>query len=191
MNQMFGNERGDPNNIDWARLENQCKNIPSEYNELKDALRDKDVEKARDALCDLHVFLYGAHHLMGIDADRDMRTVVNAVFTRFCKDETDLEATKAKYDRIGVTYYVEGEFPFVRLKSDKDQGAGEWPKDKFLKSASFKEPEFEPVPEAQREGPRNARARLTPESFRQAMKAVPVPPITSAPLPPKDRGPKK
>src|SRR3546814_3552414 len=41
-----------------------------------------NLNQARDGLCDINVFSYGAHHMMGIDADRDMSSVVGGVMTR-------------------------------------------------------------------------------------------------------------
>ncbi|MFH2134057.1 MAG: nucleoside triphosphate pyrophosphohydrolase family protein [Pseudomonadota bacterium] len=143
MNTAFGNQKGDPVNIDWHRLEKQCKNILGEYKELLEALEARDLDGVRDALCDINVFSLGAHHFMGIDADADMDAVVDGVLTRFCKDEADLEATKVKYNALGVEYYVEGGYPYVCLKSSKDQddiNGEHFPKGKFLKSASFNEP---------------------------------------------------
>lgn len=143
MNVAFGNPKGDPNNIDWYRLEKQCKNILGEYKELLEALEAKNLDGVRDALCDINVFSLGAHHFMGIDVEADMDAVIDALMTRFCKDAVDLDATKAKYDALGIEYYVEGAFPCVCLKSAKDQDDihGEhFPKGKFLKSASFSQP---------------------------------------------------
>lgn len=164
MNEAFGNPKGDPNNIDWDRVRNQCKNIVDEFGEVMVALgADKqrvqaaitnfkanllfspltpiDVDGVRDGLCDIHVFAYGAHHMMGIDADRDMDTVVNAVMTRFIKDPMDLEATRAKFSAKGVHLtYTEGTYPTMILKSATDQPDA--PKGKFLKAVSYKEPVF-------------------------------------------------
>lgn len=160
MNTAFGNPEGNPNDFlplqmdetpvttvkAWGRLEKQCKNIQSEYNELMKAVQDQDLEETRDALCDLLVFTLGAYHFLGINAEKDMEAVIAGVMTRFCKDEDDLRATKHKYDLANVQYYEEGVFPTVCLKSAKDQdmyGADgqvidHLPKGKFLKSVSMK-----------------------------------------------------
>lgn len=164
MNSAFGNPKGDPANIDWERVRNQTKNIIDEFGETMIALgadRQRiqaaianfkanivfnplnaiDVDGVRDGLCDIHVFAYGSHHFMGIDADRDMHTVVQGVMTRFVKDEHDLEETKAKFAAKGVTEtYTEGSYPTMILKSAVDQPDA--PKGKFLKAASYKEPIF-------------------------------------------------
>lgn len=153
MNQAFGNPAGNPlyfllspgtpeGEAAWAKLKRQCGNIAKEYEELQTALAARDLDKVRDALCDINVFSLGAHHFMGIDADVDMAAVLIGVMTRFCKDEDCLRRTCAKYDAMGVTYTVEGAFPRVYLRSDKDQGDGEYPKGKFLKSADFSDSAF-------------------------------------------------
>lgn len=161
MNEAFGNERGDAKALDLDRIRSQCKNIGHEFGELMVSLgadsnqikglialvdglqfnNTVDLEQTRDSLCDIHVFGYGAHHLMGIDADRDMQAVVDGVMTRFVKDEQDREATIAKHASKGVTdVYFIGEYPTMVMKSASDQPDA--PKGKFLKSSSFAEPVF-------------------------------------------------
>lgn len=163
MNAAFGNPKGDPANIDWDRVRNQSLNIADEFGELMVALgadetlikamvknlkwaaqkvvNPVDRDKVRDAFGDIHVFAYGGHHFMGIDADRDMRSIVGGVMTRFIKDEADKAATIAKHAAKDVTeVYFEGEYPTMVMKSAVDQPDA--PKGKFLKSASFSEPVF-------------------------------------------------
>src|SRR3546814_13360319 len=81
-----------------------------------------NLNQARDGLCDINVFSYGAHHMMGIDADRDMSSVVGGVMTRFIKDEADKVATQALHAAKGVTnVYFEGDYPVMVMKSGADQ----------------------------------------------------------------------
>lgn len=144
MNKAFGNPTGDSMNIDMNKLKAQCKNILDEYKELQEALEAGDFYKIRDALCDIHVFTYGAHHIMGLDADDDMRRVVMAVMTRFIKDPDDRLASLVNYANKDVTdVYFEGDYPRMIMKSSKDQPDA--PKGKFLKSASYREPVFEGI----------------------------------------------
>lgn len=155
MNEAFGNPKGDPRAINGARLLSQCKNIAKEYQELMKEFGFKvefthtsvpgtggNTDQIRDALCDIMVFALGAYHFMGHDADRDMELVVNALYTRFCATPESLIDTCKKYDALGVKYYIEGQFPYVRLKSAEDQGDGEYPEGKFLKAAGYRTPEF-------------------------------------------------
>jgi len=166
MNVAFGNPKGDPKAIDFDRIRKQSLNIADELGELYSALgaspelikkvvaelkriaaqptQDVDLDGVRDALCDIHVFAYGAHHLMGIDADKDMCAVVEGVMTRFVKDYNDMKATMALHTAKGVVHtYVEGEYPTAVLKSAFDQPDA--PKGKFLKSASYQDTVFPPV----------------------------------------------
>ena len=100
-----------------------------------------DLDGVRDGLTDIHVFAYGAHHLMGIDADRDMASVIDGVMTRFVKNDEDLNKTLEKHAKNGITeVYTEGEYPTLVVKSAVDQQDA--PKGKFLKSASYTEPVF-------------------------------------------------
>jgi predicted HAD superfamily Cof-like phosphohydrolase len=168
MNKAFGNPAGDASAVDWARIRKQCKNIQDELVELYTALGAdpvgiKDAAETvkwfldnptrivrpldvRDALCDINVFSYGAHHLMGHDADEDMSAVLGGVMTRFVKNADDKAATIKKHAEKGVTdVYFEGEYPTMIMKSAKDQPDA--PKGKFLKSASYREPVF-PEPTA-------------------------------------------
>lgn len=161
MNEAFGNPQGRPTAINLNAVRSQTRNILDEFCEIQtalgadpaavQALRDAgkaiaytgeiDLEGVRDGLCDVHVFAYGAHHLMGIDADRDMNSVVDGVMTRFIKDEADKEATIALHAAKGVTdVYFEGDYPVMVMKSASDQPDA--PKGKFLKSASYSQPVF-------------------------------------------------
>ena len=173
MNEAFGNPKGNPADLNmqgeshdengettaewgkvdakWNRLKSQCQNILSEYNELIEALDLRDVDKVRDALCDINVFSLGAHHLMGLDADADMKEVVDSLFSRFCVDQEHLERTSDHYLAMGVHHNFEGEFPRRCLKSSFDQGHYiskdgkpyiEYPKGKFLKALGYRTPVF-------------------------------------------------
>jgi hypothetical protein len=165
MNNAFGNPEGNPLDINIGKLRSQTRNILDEYCELQVALGadpeavalikklgkeltyvvpEIKLKDTRDALCDIHVFAYGAHHFMGIDADVDMVDVVGGVMTRFIKDEDDKQATIALHAAKGVTeVYFEGEFPAMVMKSAVDQPDA--PKGKFLKSASYRDTVFKPV----------------------------------------------
>lgn len=166
MNEAFGNKRGMPQALSIKKVSKQCLNIVDELGELFVALgADKtlmaaavanfkwvagktgnpvNMDKARDSLTDIHVFAYGAHHIMGVDADSDMRSVITGVMTRFIKSEADKIDTIAKHAKAGVTeVYFEGQFPSMIMKSAKDQPDA--PEGKFLKSASYQEEQLYPV----------------------------------------------
>lgn len=163
MNEAFGNPAGERHAVSKSKLRKQCLNIADELGELYIALGadktaieaavenlkwnaakacgDIDLDKTRDALCDLHVFAYGAHHFMSIDANADMRAVVGGVMTRFMKNHDDEVATRALHAAKGVTdVYTEGQYPTAVLKSASDQKDA--PAGKFLKSASYQDTRF-------------------------------------------------
>lgn len=173
MNNAFGNPKGFASNIDRDRIAKQSLNIADELAETFIALGANEklakaaaslfkldltmaltegkfsgnkvnVNGVRDGLSDIHVFAYGAHHLMGIDADQDLSSVIDGVMTRFIKDEDDKQATIAKHAANGITdVYFEGEYPTMIMKSSRDQPDA--PQGKFLKSASYTDTVFYPV----------------------------------------------
>lgn len=168
MNVAFGNPEGDACNIDVDRLRSQCRNILDEFCELQIALgaapetvaavrqagrgleygdgedgRIK-LDDVRDALGDIHVFAYGAHHFMGLDADKDVGAIIDALASRFIKDEADKVESIEMHARNGVTeVYFDGDYPVMVMKSAVDQPDA--PRGKFLKSASYRKPFFESV----------------------------------------------
>ncbi len=157
MNVAFGNSEGNPDALNWEKIEKQVSNILSEFIEAYKAMgielkvavttvsRDpskRDVDGLRDALCDINVFSLGAHHLMGYDAERDMQSVIGGVMTRFCKNMTEMAQTLEKYRALGVELYPEGNFPTLCLKSARDQQMPEYPKGKFVKCINYKQPVF-------------------------------------------------
>ncbi|RIY41123.1 hypothetical protein [Neopusillimonas maritima] len=78
---------------------------------------------------------------MGIDANKDMQSVVGGVMTRFIKDDEDKAQSIAMHAQAGVTDVVfEGAYPTMIMRSASDQPDA--PKGKFIKSASFSKPVF-------------------------------------------------
>lgn len=176
------------NAIVWGRLQKQCENIggrfsltghdangkdiseghiDGEVKELLQALTARNVDKVRDALCDIMVFALGAYHFMGFDADADMQAVLDGVMTRFCKDEDALHRTRVKWATLNVTdVYTQGQFPRLCVKSGKDQRAtnGDYcPKGKFLKSADYADTVFPAAP-----------VKLRPEEVQHYKTAKPL-----------------
>lgn len=140
-NQAIGNEAGDKQNIDWDLLEREVNMIQSEVDELNEAIKNKDSNGVRDALCDIHVFAYGTHFKLGYNADEDMDTVIDALYSRFCMIPEDLQATIEHHKQRGVdSVTIHGEYPFVYIKSAGDYPDA--PSGKFLKSVNYCEPKF-------------------------------------------------
>lgn len=140
-NQAIGNEAGDKQNIDWDLLEREVAMIQSEVDELKQAIKERDINEVRDALCDIHVFAYGTHHKIGYNADADMHKVISSLYSRFCETKDDLQATIEHHKQRGVdSVTIHGEYPFAYIKSAGDYPDA--PKGKFLKSINYSEPRF-------------------------------------------------
>ncbi|MCZ2128573.1 MAG: nucleoside triphosphate pyrophosphohydrolase family protein [Anaerolineales bacterium] len=140
-NQAIGNEAGDKQNIDWDLLTREADMIQSEVDELRKAIKNKDANGVRDALCDIHVFAYGTHHKMGYNADADMNIVIDALYSRFCMIPEDLQATIEHHKQRGVdSVTIHGKYPFAYIKSAGDYPDA--PTGKFLKSVNYCEPEF-------------------------------------------------
>lgn len=92
--------------------------------------------------------------VLKVDVAKEMDAVIDGLMTRFVKDESDEIATYAKHNKAFHAHYAKnnmavtgdlevyfvGEYPVRVMKSSVDQPDA--PKDKFLKSASFKEPVF-------------------------------------------------
>lgn len=184
MNIAFGNPAGNPADLledksssrfqaAMHTLKQQVKNIPVEYEELMLAIALGDVDKIRDGLCDIVVFALGAFHKLGLDADDDMRAVLDGVMSRFCHTEQDVLATAAKWANLGVKDVVAGgAYPRAFLKCSKDTTSktGEFiPAGKFLKSVNTREPVFTPIaPNAQEDLPletSEAEAVVPPRRF--------------------------
>lgn len=146
MNSIFGNDKGNITDAPWSKLENQCKNILDEYEELVEALKNKDSIETRDALCDILVFTLGAFHILGADADRDMRKVYESNMSKLCSNQEELSRTREFYEELGIEVYTGGTFPCAWVKSTKQQTdlSGKiYQKDKFLKNINWKEPIFD------------------------------------------------
>lgn len=143
---VLNSEDADRNIALMHRLKKYTKGVESELIELHEKIAKHDLEEVRDALCDIIVFAYGGLHELGVDGDEDMRAVLKGVMSRFCKDENQLEKTIEMYVGKGVETYSEGSFPFVCVKSAKDQQMPEYPKGKFLKPVGVQKPVFNPNP---------------------------------------------
>lgn len=111
------------------------------FEDVKDHHMVEEIPALLDTIATIISMAWDSLKIVGVLPILDMVSVINGVMTRFVKDEVDLEATKAKHAAKGITeVYTEGDFPTMILKSAIDQPDA--PKGKFLKSASFSEPEF-------------------------------------------------
>lgn len=146
LNTLWGNLKGNPNDVNWEKLENQAKNILDEYTELMEAIAERNLTEVRDACCDITVFTNGLAHIAGFDLDEDMQAVQKSNLSKFCEDEAAVTATVDKYAAMGIEVVPEGDFPLVVVRSPRGQVSNNGmivQKNKILKSVSFTEPVFQ------------------------------------------------
>ena len=60
--------------------------IEEELNELKDAIKNKDLKEAVDALTDILYVTYGAGHAFGVDLDKCFEEVQNSNMSKLGED---------------------------------------------------------------------------------------------------------
>ena len=92
--------------------------IQEEFNELKEAIQNKDFPEVRDAISDILYVVYGAAASFGINADRDYDLVHKSNMSKFCKTEELAQATVDSYKQkfeAGTSPY---DTPTYRLSSD-------------------------------------------------------------------------
>lgn len=144
-----------PSPTDYDSIESQLKIITSEFKELMDNWGIKNLNGMRDDTGDLLFTVLGLAHVMGFPADDDLRLICESQFTKFDASEEAAEKTRLKYLELGVETYqirkqigsAEDDRFWIVTKSAKDQvgkDGKDYPKDKWLKSTNFKEPEFDP-----------------------------------------------
>ena len=148
MNELFGNEKGDLNRIDWEKLKLQAKLVQEELDEMFEAIENKDVVALIDAQADVTVTNQGVAHLAGFNADNASEIVLQSNLTKFIDNDKDIDRALQYYYARGLTsddITIEGKYPykFVRVIRDCILNGKDIPKGKFLKNmVKFKEPDF-------------------------------------------------
>ena len=66
--------------------------IEEEFNELKDAIKNKDFVEVADALTDMLYVIYGAGHAFGINLDKSFAKVHDSNMTKACLINKEQEA---------------------------------------------------------------------------------------------------
>lgn len=128
-------------------LEHQIKIIRSEWEELLESQKTFDLKQIRDDVVDILFTVYGLAARLGFPADQDFKALCNSQYSKFDTSEADAILTKEKYNLMGIETYYKKDFSqryYVTFSAidqyDKDQKF--YPKDKWLKSIHFKEPNF-------------------------------------------------
>jgi predicted HAD superfamily Cof-like phosphohydrolase len=82
--------------------------IQEEFNELKEAIEQRDFPEVRDAIADILYVVYGTAASFGIDADGDYDKVHKSNMTKFCKTEDLAQRTVEDYQHR----FDEGSSPY-------------------------------------------------------------------------------
>lgn len=146
LNTVFGNQKGDKQDLNWGKAGKQLHLIKEEVAELIEGLENKDIAEVRDAVADILVVTYGMAHVLGINADEDMAAVQASNLSKLCKSDQEVTETLAYYsDEVGIKVYSGGELPEAFIKSSEDQTGKDgkfYPAHKFLKCINWHEPKL-------------------------------------------------
>lgn len=139
----------------WDRLADQTYNFDDMYSNLMieiEYISDEDMNpyaQGAKELCEMIQFSASIYHVLNEENhpcsfEADMTQVYESNMSKFCKDEKELKATIAKYDKLGVKTIVCGEFPRKFLRSAETQvvQGTNYPAHKFLKGVGFFAPVF-------------------------------------------------
>jgi len=144
MNLAFGNHAPESTPSDESatyHMGQAIKMANSEFVEWEEARALMNVEEQADAIMDAIVFLVGGLYKAGIDPMQTLDNVLEALMTRFIKDEKDMEDTYKMYEAMGLArddIAVEGAFPNMVFRSKIEKFNFEC--QKFLKSKNNKKP---------------------------------------------------
>lgn len=144
---------GNDTNGGWDVIDHQLMIIESEFNEMRDGIKARNIAELRDGIQDLLFTVYGLAWRAGFDADVDFAEVVRSNLTKFDANEEDALRTQEKYQAIGVKTYcqkvtAENGRVFYVTKSAVDQigqDGKSYPAGKYLKSIHFEEPRYDPL----------------------------------------------
>lgn len=152
---------GKTNQSTWQAAEQQLKVIAGEYDEVVEAIAERNLDKLRDGIADLLVTAYGMGSVLGYNVDDDMASVTSSLMTRFDATQGDAELTKQKYLDVGIETHIRTtRFPETQLENERvyyvtisskdqvNQKTGEHiPAGKFLKSWKYRDAELSNHPE--------------------------------------------
>ena len=82
----------------------RCSLIEEELSELKEAIKNKDMNEVADALTDILYVTYGAGHAYGIDLDKCFEEVQNSNMSKLGSDGKPIYNDKGKVMK-GPNYF--------------------------------------------------------------------------------------
>ncbi len=71
--------------------------VAEEFQELQDAIKDKDFNETLDALCDIQYVVLGFYTAIGIDADTAFDIVHKSNMSKLCKTEEEAQHSVKVY----------------------------------------------------------------------------------------------
>ncbi|HLR00322.1 MAG TPA: nucleoside triphosphate pyrophosphohydrolase family protein [Sphingobacterium sp.] len=121
------------------RCELRISLLAEELNELKEAVKDKDLIEIADALCDIQYVLSGAILEFGLqDKFKELfEEVQRSNMSKACKSLEEAKRTQAHYLKQGVESHIEktdGNFLVFRI-----------PDNKTLKSVDYSPADLKPI----------------------------------------------
>ena len=139
------------NSWDFAKL--QADMIQSELDEMFKAIEERDAEEYFDSAHDI-IFLTGA---LGYMQEHDYMTgykeMVSALMTRFDTSLAAANATRDKYNRIGVQTFNRcvnipgiGQRWVTYVAEETHVGEEHYPQNKWLKSSTYQKPSYSNIP---------------------------------------------
>ena len=87
--------------------------IQEELDELKKAIKDKDIVEVADALTDILYVTYGAGHAFGIDLDQCFNEVQNSNMSKLGEDEKPIYNDNGKVMK-GPNYFKPDLSKFIK-----------------------------------------------------------------------------
>ena len=117
--------------------------IAEEFQELKDAIRDRNFAEVRDAIGDILYVVYGAAASFGINADSDYAEIHESNMSKLCETEDLAQRTVEDYKRKYEAKQSPYDSPAYRLSDNGkyyvvyNQSSG-----KILKSINYRPVDF-------------------------------------------------
>ena len=96
--------------------------IEEEVQELKDAIKDKDMVEVRDALSDILYVVYGMQYRLGIQGDEDFNIVHSSNMSKLCTSEQEAQDTVSWYK----TEFDAGRKPYDTPYYEKLETQNKW-----------------------------------------------------------------
>lgn len=107
LNQVFRIGNTTRNDTDWTQIESQLSLIEEEFNELKQAIADRNWNEIKDAVGDILVVTYGMGYRGNFDCDQLMKNISKSNFSKLCHTAEEVELTVSHYTNRGVKVMTE------------------------------------------------------------------------------------